>query len=445
MASAQTTAGEQPPADSQPLAPGSPDAGQAAPAPQAGISPESPSREAAPGQRPLRRYPDRGLLGGVCAGVADHFGVDVLVVRLLTAMLIAVGGIGVAVYALAWALIPVAPESEGAARPPGAWREAVLIVLAVAGLLVGLRLLGLGLADAVIWPLVLGVCGMALVWRPTVEAGDRSFTRRRLSPREHLRRSGKLDAPRLVIGALLVAFASASLLHMLGVLHSLGAGLGAVAIIAVMLSLLFGPWFMRMGRSLAFERAARIREQERAELAAHLHDSVLQTLALIQKRSGDPTEVAGLARRQERELRRWLLERPAPGAPDSIATALERAAAEVEELHRVPIEVVTVGDGPLDGRLEAMVQAAREAMTNAAKFAGSERVDLYAEVEAARVEVFVRDRGVGFDALAIPSDRRGVRDSIVGRMERHHGRAAVHSRLGEGTEVELVMERDPSS
>jgi signal transduction histidine kinase len=314
-------------------------------------------------------------------------------------------------------------------------------VVGAAGLVVGLRLLGLGLAGAVIWPLVLGVCGMALVWRPTVDGAQHAATRRRVSPREHQRRSGKLDAPRLVVGGLLVAFASASLLHMLGVLHSLGAALGAVAIIALMLSLLFGPWFMRMGRSLSFERAARIRGQERAELAAHLHDSVLQTLALIQKRAADPSVVAGLARRQERELRRWLLERPDPAAGESIAIALERAAAEVEERHQVPIEVVTVGDGPLDGGLEAVVQAAREAMTNAAKFAGSERIDLFAEVEPDRVEVYVRDRGVGFDPLAIPTDRRGVRDSIVARMQRHHGSAAVHSTPGEGTEVELVMER----
>jgi len=232
----------------------------------------------------------------------------------------------------------------------------------------------------------------------------------------------------------------------LGLLHHLTKGLhfaaaiGVVAISAAMLGFLVAPWFMGLGRSLSFERAARIREQERAELAAHLHDSVLQTLALIQKRAGDPREVAGLARRQERELRSWLLERPGRGEQDSIATALERAAVEVEELHRVPVEVVTVGDGPLTDRLEAMVGAAREAMTNAAKFASSERVDLYAEVEPERVEVFVRDRGVGFDPQAIPADRRGVRDSIVARMERHDGRAAVHSAPGAGTEVELVME-----
>ncbi len=392
---------------------------------------------------PLRRRPERGLIGGVCAGMADHFQVEVIVVRLLMAMIVAIGGIGVAVYSLAWALIPIAPESEDLPRRPGAWREAVLMVLGVVGVLVGLRLSGLPIGYAVVWPLVLGVCGMALVWRPTVSPS--SSHPRRVSLREFASRSGRIDVPRLVLGALLVAFASASLLHTVGVLHSLGKAIGAVAIIATMLSLLVGPWVVRLGRSLASERAARIREQERAEVAAHLHDSVLQTLALIQKRAGDPREVAGLARRQERELRHWLLERPTRTDHDSVATALERAAAEVEELHRVPIEVVTVGDGPLDDGLEAMVQAAREAMTNAAKFASSAHVDLYAEVEPERVEVFVRDRGVGFDPGAIPTDRRGVRDSIIARMERHHGRASVHSTPGEGTEVELVMERSSAA
>ncbi len=393
---------------------------------------------------PLRRRPDRGLLGGVCAGLAEHFGVAVLLVRVVMTMMVAFGGVGVAVYALAWALIPVVPASEHVARRPGAWREALLIVLVVAGILAALHLLGLRYGEA-LWPLVLGVCGMALVWRPTLEEAEQPSVRRRLSLREYVRRSSRVDAPRLVVGALFVAFAAASLLHIVGVLHSLGKAIGAVAIIATVLGMLIVPWFVRLGSSLSSERAARIREQERAELAAHLHDSVLQTLALIQKRAGDPREVAGLARRQERELRSWLLKRPHRGEGDSVAAALERAAAEVEELHRVPIEVVTVGDGPLNGRLEAVVQAAREAMTNAAKFASSERVDLYAEVEPDRVEVFVRDRGVGFDPHAIPADRRGVRDSIIGRMERHHGRAAVHSRPGEGTEVELVMERGSSA
>jgi signal transduction histidine kinase len=367
--------------------------------------------------------------------------VEVLIVRFAMALMLVAGGIGVLIYALAWALIPVASESEGVGRPRGAWREAVPIVVVVVAALFGLRRAGLLIGDSFLWPLVLGTCGLALVWRPTVAFNGQVSGRRGLPLRKLLRRPGPIDLPRLVIGVVLVAFASASLLHALGVLGNLGKAFGAVAIVATMLGLLFGPWFVRLGRSLASERAARIREQERAEVAAHLHDSVLQTLALIQKRAGDPREVAGLARRQERELRRWLFERPGVEAKDSFRVMLERAAAEVEELHGVPVEAVVVGDAPPDVRLEALVQAAREAMTNAAKFAGAGRVDLYAEVEPARVEAFVRDRGVGFDPAAIPPDRRGVQDSIIGRMERHGGRACVRSEPGQGTEVELLIER----
>ncbi len=240
----------------------------------------------------------------------------------------------------------------------------------------------------------------------------------------------------LVLRAVLVLAA----LHLVGVLRPDRHAIGAIVAVLAVLAVVWGPWLVRMAQSLSFERAARIREQERAELAAHLHDSVLQTLALIQTRAGEAREVAALARRQERELRRWLFERPQEGAGESVRSALQRAAAEIEERHRVPIEVVIVGDRPLDARLEALVQAAREAMTNAAKFAGSEHVDLFAEVDADRVEVFVRDRGVGFDPAEISTDRRGIRDSIVARMERHGGHATVHSVPGEGTEVELVVE-----
>jgi signal transduction histidine kinase len=386
----------------------------------------------------LRRPLDRALLGGVCAGLSERMGVEVLVVRVMAVMAATVGGLGVAAYALAWALIPASPGSARSRRP-GAWRQAPLIVLTVAALFAGVHLAGSHVGEG-LWPLVLGACGMALLWRPAVAVDD-SLPKRRSTLRDYLNRPAQVGAPRLIAGGLFVAFGAAALLHAVGVQHSLGKAIWAVAIIGMILGLVVSPWVMRLGSSLSFERAARIREQERAEVAAHLHDSVLQTLALIQKRAGDPREVAGLARRQERELRSWLLKRPGESEQDTVAGALERAAAEVEELHGVPIEVVTVGDTLLSGGLEALVQAAREAMTNAAKFAGSGRVDLYAEVEDARVEVFVRDRGVGFDLDAIPADRRGVRDSIVARMERHHGRAAVKSSPGAGTEVELVMER----
>jgi signal transduction histidine kinase len=246
------------------------------------------------------------------------------------------------------------------------------------------------------------------------------------------------------VGLVLVAFAAASLLHTFGVSHSLPKAIGAAGLVLLTLCLLVGPWFLRLATSLSFEREARIREQERAEMAAHLHDSVLQTLALIQKRASDAKEVASLARRQERELRRWLFERPNGHSADGVKAALERTAAEVEELHGVPIEAVIVGDNPLNPSLQALTQAAKEALTNASKFAQAERVDLYAEVGTGRVEVFVRDRGVGFDPDGIPLDRRGVRESIIARMERHGGTGVVHSSPGHGTEVELVMEPAPA-
>jgi signal transduction histidine kinase len=389
--------------------------------------------------RVLRRYPDRGILGGVCAGVAQLTRVDVLLVRLVAAMVVVAGGIGVAIYALAWAIVPVAAESESARREPGWLRRVALLAVALAGAFVGLRLSGLRFGDAVVWPLVVGACGMALAWRLTV--GTTPSAPSSLTHGSAPRHARWAAAPRFVVAALLIAFVSSALLHTFGLLHSVGKEAIAGVIVATTLGAAVGPWAVRAGRSLASERAARIREQERAELAAHLHDSVLQTLALIQKRAAEPLAVTQLARRQERELRRWLFQRADGQRSDSARAALERAAAEVEELHGVPVEAVIVGEQPLDVRLEALVAAAREAMTNAAKFARSDHVDLYAELSDARVEVFVRDRGSGFDLDAIPDDRRGVRDSIIGRVERHHGRAAVRSTPGEGTEVELLLDR----
>ncbi len=213
----------------------------------------------------------------------------------------------------------------------------------------------------------------------------------------------------------------------------------AVIAVVVVLGAIFAPWVLRLFRSLTEERAQRIRSQERAEMAAHLHDSVLQTLALVQRRSTDPQEVAALARRQERELRAWLSERPAPGKAAALAPALEAAAAEVEERHGVPVEVVVVGERELDSNLEALVAAAREAMTNAAKFGAGSPVDVYAESNSDTVHVYVRDRGPGFDPGALPPDRHGVRESIVGRMERHGGRARIASDPETGTEVELEL------
>ena len=244
------------------------------------------------------------------------------------------------------------------------------------------------------------------------------------------------------LGVALVVAAGLAFLQATGALSAARDAVLAALVAAVVLGVIFAPWVLRLVRSLGAERAERVRSQERAEMAAHLHDSVLQTLAMVQKRADDPREVAALARRQERELRTWLSGRGAAAAGERrLETALEAVAGDVEREHGVPVEVVAVGDAGLDERGEALLAAAREAIVNAAKFGEGSAVSVYAEAGEARLAVFVRDRGPGFEPAAVPADRRGVRESIVGRMERHGGRATIASSPGQGTEVELVLER----
>jgi signal transduction histidine kinase len=391
----------------------------------------------------LRRDPARGVIAGVAAGIARRLGVDPLIVRVGFIATSAAGGIGLAIYLLAWALMP-GEESERAPIERIAGRGdtwlvvAGMVLLALAALLL-LRKWGIWFSDAFVWPVILTAAGGALIWRQSTAdepAPDRATpTAARRTPTLSLPRA----APgRILVGAALVVGGGLVFLWLNDALQPARDVLLAVVVVLVAATLILAPWWLRLVRGLTAERTERIRSQERAEVAAHLHDSVLQTLALMQKRVDDPREVAALARRQERELRAWLNGRRASGE-QTVALALESAAAEVEEAHGVPIEDVAVGDAPLDERAEALVAAAREAMVNAAKFAGP--VALYAEVDAERIEVFVRDRGPGFDPAAVPADRRGVSESIVGRMERHGGRAVVNTAPGEGTEIELVISR----
>ena len=405
-------------------------------------------------RRTLRRDPARGFLGGVCAGLARDLGIDPLVVRVAFGAAALAGGLGVGVYILAWALLP-AGSVRGAAvtRSLSGGRAAIevglgvgLLVLAV---LLTFRELGLWFSDAVAWPAVLIASGGALIWRQSLggpaptptsprpkSTGAVGGTASAPAPAPALPRAA--DVSRTGLGVALVIAAGFAFLQATGSLSAARDVLLAAVAVAVVLGVIFAPWVVRLVRSLGAERSERIRSQERAEMAAHLHDSVLQTLALVQKRSGDPRAVAQLARRQERELRTWL--NGGRASAGRLAGALEQAAEEIEDAHGVAIEVVTVGDIDLDAAGEAVVAAAREAMQNAAKFGGGAPVDVYAEAGDERIGVFVRDRGPGFHPAAVPGDRRGVRESIVGRMRRHGGRAEIHSGDG-GTEVELVLDR----
>lgn len=392
----------------------------------------------------LRRDPDHGVVAGVCAGLGRGLGVDPLLLRIGFGVLaVATGGVGCVLYAIAWALMPAAtagavPMAVRPRGPGGRKRTAAGVGLLVLSVLLLFRALGVWWSDALIWPLVLAASGAALIWRHSTlraveEAPAPAARPARLSRRHR-------GAYRGGFGIALVIGAGLLFLYANGALDKVqDAALGAIVVL-VALALILAPFWWRLGRNLAAERGARIRSQERAELAAHLHDSVLQTLALVQKRSDDPREVAALARRQERELRSWL--NGEPRIDGGLAAALQATAVDVEETHGVPIDVVAVGDLPLDEDNRALVAAAREAMVNAAKFAGG-TVAVYTEVADERVQVFVHDRGPGFDPDAVPDDRRGVRESIMGRMERHGGHAMIRSTPGVGTEVELTLERQP--
>ncbi len=384
----------------------------------------------------LRRDPGRAAIGGVAAGIARRIGVDPLWVRIVFVAVAAFGGVGIALYLLGWALIPADSSVRAPAERLAGRREELMVVagillLTLAALLL-LRDLGLWFSDAAVWPTLLAAAGGTIIWRQTRREAEPGVRRGFELPRDAI--------GRVLVGAALVVGGGLVFLWLNDALRPARDVLLAVVVVVVAGTLIFAPWWVRLVRGLSAERSERIRSQERAEVAAHLHDSVLQTLALMQRRADDPREVAALARRQERELRAWLNNRRAPGS-ESVAASLEAVAAEVEEAHGVEVEVVAVGDAPLDERARALVAAAREALTNAAKFAGDGPVALYAEVAPERIEVFVRDRGPGFDPAAVPGDRRGVRESIVGRMERHGGRASVHTAPGAGTEVELVLER----
>ena len=403
-----------------------------------------PERVPAP---PLQRDGERGVLGGVCAGLARRLGIEPLPIRIVALVLALAGGIGVPLYLLAWAAMPGDSSARGLGRSRRSAVEVALGVglLAISAML-ALRGMGLWISDAVTWPLALVAGGVALLWRGGIGARPPAPAERTpvaavpapVKPAERV-----ANVSRQGLGAALLVAAGLVFLQATGSLSAARDVILAALVVAAVLALIFAPWTLRMARSLTVERAERIRSQERAELAAHLHDSVLQTLALMQKRADDPREVAALARAQERELRAWLAGRSPAEGERRLAAALEAAAADVEERHRVPVDVIAVGDADLDAAGEALVAAAREAMVNAAKFGAGSPVAVYAEATDDALQVFVRDRGPGFDPSTVPADRRGLRESVVGRMARHGGHATVTAAPGAGTEVELTLERTP--
>ncbi|WP_372697015.1 PspC domain-containing protein [Arthrobacter sp. JSM 101049] len=428
-----------------------------------------------PVRPPLVRAEPR-LLGGVCAGLALHLGQPVRTIRIAMALLSLMAGAGIVLYAWLWIMVPsredALQDAERAraggpvslAPGPGLEAEAGIAagadagagvgseprgrvatrwgslagreILAGAGLLllgalVFAQMQGLPVAWGLIWPAVLIIAGAVLAWLQLDAVSRRGLRRAAGADRA-------VGMVRLVGGLALVVLGLVFLVSGAVSLEALWNGAFVAVIVLAGVLLVLAPWGLRFWRDYESERANRIRVGERAEIAAHLHDSVLQTLALIQKRAGDEAQVLRLARAQERELRQWLY-RETPVAEGDICEAVRAEAARLEESHAAVIDVVSVGEREgLDGH-DALVQAAREAMLNAAKHAGG-TVSVYVEASRPRVDVFVRDRGTGFDTASLPEDRFGVRESIIGRMQRNGGCATITSSAA-GTEVHLVMEQ----
>ena len=380
---------------------------------------------------PLARPRSGRLLAGVAAGTATHLRQDPLVVRVAFVVL-ATLGIGVVMYGLLWLTMPVAAPGEDPTpaafrleRPTGKRQLVTLVLLGIAAATVLGQVARFSSGDLVL-PLIFVAVGMAVIWR-------------QLDTDRTLNLPGVRWA--LAGGAALAAGGLILLLATTGQLANARNGFAATLVILTGVVLATAPIWRRLLASRADERAARVRSEERAAVAAHLHDSVLQTLALIQRHAEDQQAVSRLARSQERELRAWLYDPKVVREGGTWAGLVAGVVAEVEADHELLVDSVVVGDSPMDDALADLGAATREALVNAAKHSGATAADLYTEVTPQRVSVYVRDRGKGFDPAEVPDDRRGLRDSVNGRLTRLGGTAVVRSAPGEGTEVELVLPR----
>ncbi len=355
------------------------------------------------------------------------------------------GGLGIGLYLVLLGISADDEEARSASRRPRpTTSQATAFGIVVLGLLLFARQVGLWFGDSIVWPFAMAGVGSAIIWT----GGDES---RRERWNAQVRRlplgrlvEGAVPLPRLLAGVLLVALAMTTFLSVNRGFTGIAALLVAIAVGFAGLAVIFAPGVARLLRQLGSERRERIRQEERAEVARHLHDSVLQTLTLIQ-RTSDADAKTALARVQERELRAWLYGNRGPQAQAAtLREALDDAAGDVEAASATNIEVVVVGDASTDGPTASLVAAAREAMLNAAKHAGVATVSVYAEATPSAIDVWVRDRGRGFELGAVADDRHGIRDSIVARLAQVGGVTGITTRPGEGTEVHLHLPRPPA-
>ncbi|HTW07865.1 MAG TPA: PspC domain-containing protein [Acidimicrobiales bacterium] len=404
------------------------------------------------GATELRRPCQDRAIAGVAHAVASRTGVSPLAAQFALLALTLFGGAGIALYLAGWLCIPLEGEDRPLVQAALSDHRTLKLVGATASALValmaGASVLGSVPVLGAVAPGLVSLSALIAVWR---HAGpeDRASMERLFTlatgagtPGAPAARRLLVGGARIALGAGLIALGTSTVLaptHLNGA--DIEIALAALGVVAGS-SIILAPWWLRVGRDLAGERRQRARAEERAEMAAHLHDSVLQTLALIQRSAGDPQQVQRLARAQERQLRSWLFDKPSANrGPETLSSSLAALQQEVEADHGLRTDVVTVGDAVLDETLSALLAATREAVVNAAKWSGADVVSIYAEVEQEAISVFVRDRGCGFDPAQVGPDRKGLSDSVYARMHRNGGTAAVRSAPGQGTEVELSMPR----
>jgi signal transduction histidine kinase/phage shock protein PspC (stress-responsive transcriptional regulator) len=387
--------------------------------------------------RPVRSSENR-LLFGVVAGVGERLGIDPILVRAAFVALSFALGFGVLAYFALW-LLSVEPQDHDSspAEPLSGPRQVMAVGSITLGLLIALREIGWWLGDGVVWPGALSTFGVAVIWAQG-EGG-------RVTRAARLGEGSVFSGPallRVALGALLVFTGMAYVVaqNMTFTIRTLFDLFLPVIVTVAGVTLVFGPWLFRLGQQVADERRRRIRSQERSEVAAHLHDSVLQTLALIQ-RSRTPREMTTLARVQERELRSWLYGSERTLSSDSLESAIDAAAARVEQAYQVNVETVVVGNAQLDEKLAALVAAVNEATVNAARHSGDETVAVYVEVGDKAVSAYVRDHGRGFDSSRLPPDRGGLAESVIGRIERHGGSVDIKTAPQHGAEIFMKLPR----
>lgn len=396
-------------------------------------TPTPPARSWARLRRELVRSETDRVVSGLAGGLAARIGIPSVYVRAGFIVATLAGGAGIAAYLFGWALtLDDEAGVDHVEAPPATTRQRIALGALYLGFLGILQSAGIWFGNDVVWPVGAIVFGAAVIWDRTDDERRQRLTQFARSPEEGPGRARVIGGIALFAIGLGFLFSSVET-------FDLGPVLIAAAMAAAGFMLLFGPWVMRMANDLAEERRVRIRSEEKADMAAHLHDSVLQTLALIQ-RSDDPKRMVTLARSQERELREWLY---GEGTRQlgKVRGAIEAMADRVEKDHNIPIEVVVVGDATLDPDTDALVKAAGEAMTNAARHSGADKISVYVEANDHAVEAFVGDQGKGFDPEAIDPQRRGIVESLRGRMERHGGTVEITSIPGEGTDVQLRVNR----